>query len=126
MTFTKEEIKDFDVDVNDEWQFPDSYNDYASVGLNVGDWIRKRICKFLDISYDRVMYDGWIDIYADIDVSKKQVSSIYINVVIDGGSNDRDMKILITNPVEATLIYEQLCKTDGFTQFIEECKEAIK
>lgn len=126
MTFTKEEINDFDVDINDEWQFPDSYNDYASVGLNVGDWIRERVCKFLNINYEDVIYDGWIDIYAGIDVNKKQVSRIYINVISDGlDDGGRDMEILITNQPEATAIYEQLCKTDGFIQFIEECKEAM-
>lgn len=126
MTFTKKEIMDFDVDIDDEWQFPDSYSDYASVRLNVGDWIRKRICKFLNVSYDRVMYDGWIDIYASIDVNKKQVPRIYIDVVSDAlDNNGRDMEILITNPPEATAIYEQLCKTEGFIQFMEECKEAM-
>ena len=126
MTFTTEEIKRIDVDGNYEWRFPDLCNTRATVMLDVYEDFKKRVCDFFGISYDEVIYNGWIDVYANIDVVEKRVDSIYFDIVPndDEISPEKELEISITNNVEANELYAQLATTNGFEEFIDECIQA--
>lgn len=126
MTFTTEEIKRIDVDGNYEWRFPDLCDTRATVMLDVYEDFKKRACDFFGISYDEVIYNGWIDVYANIDVVKKRVDSIYFDIVPndDEVSPEKELEISITNNVEANELYAQLATTNGFEEFIDECIQA--
>ena len=125
MTFTKEEIDGMSVDTSDEWQYPSYGETICNVALYVYDEFREKACQFFDISYLDVCDNGWVDVYAFIDVKTEMVKTILFVVTPNDNavSSERELEISITNYVEAKQIYEQLAKTDGFTEFIEDCRK---
>lgn len=128
MTFTKEEIENMEVSDGDEWQYPEYGETTCNVMLFVDDFFREKACKFFGVSYFDVCDNGWVDVYAFIDVKTEFVKTILF--IVTPNNNDvceeKELEISITNHVEAKLIYEQLMKTEGITEFIEDCKKLLE
>ena len=124
MIFTDEELKGIDVNDAYEYLYPDNIFPFANVMLDVDDLIRKKACDFLGISYDDVIINGWVDVSANIDVNEQVVTGIHWNIVPNDDDICEENVIEIkTYPYEGKKIYEQLTKTPGFTEFIEDAKE---
>lgn len=125
MTFTKEEIESMEVDLSDDWQYPEYGETTCNVMLHTDDFFKEKACKFFGVSYLDVCVNGWVDVYAFIDVKTEIVKTILF--IVTPNDNDvceeKELEISITSYVEAKHIYEQLIKTEGMTQFIEDCKK---
>lgn len=125
MTFTSEEIKRFEVDSNDEWQYPDYGSTKASVMILCDEDIDKRVCSFFNYRLEDVNENGWIDVYAMIDVVEKKVTSIFFNIITNFDEKlDRELEIKITNNIEAEEMYRQFATANGFEEFIEDARKA--
>lgn len=123
MTFTKEEIKSFEVDLDDEWQ---DNNGDCDVKIFVGDSVFTRVLNFFGKTVDEYAEtDWWIDYYATIDPVKKIVTGLYIHFEMNGDEdgNPTELDIRFTNVKEQKDIYESLAKSGGeeFEEFIDTC-----
>ena len=122
MIFTDEELKEIDVSTSDEWQFPDSESTEANVMLSVYDNVARKACDFYGIRYEDVTENGWVDIYAYIDVVEKKVTRL-IWVINDEPDYYNDLEVKVSSEYEANALFEQLLKTEGMEEFI---KESVK
>lgn len=127
MTFTKEEIKSFAVDFNDEWQ---DDNGKCNVMMLVGDSTFARVLNFFGKTIDEYAEaEWWIDYYATIDPVKEVVTGLYIHFDMNGDEdgNPTELDIRFTNYREQKDIYEALAKSGGkeFKEFIDECRKEM-
>ena len=127
MTFTTEEIKRINVDENEEWSFPAYGYTEVSVPLSVDESFKEKACKFLEMPYELVCKNGWIDTYAYVDFEERKVIRIYFDIYPhDENLPEKELEISITNNVEANELYAQLATTNGFEEFIDECIQTKK
>lgn len=131
MTFTKEDIEQIDVDNSYDYMFPDECIDpVCSVMLSVPEEWKEKACTFFGVDYEDVCNNGWVDVYGYIDPINENVVSIFFEItpndedIFDG--KERELKISITNAPEMDMLFKQLAKTDGFMEFIKECKKEIE
>lgn len=128
MIFTDEELKGIDVEHDDEWMMPtENYTDYANVMLSVYEPIKKKACDFFGIDYEEVIINGWIDVYAFIDVEKREVTSIYWSIVPnnDDVCEETCLEVKALGQ-ERRDIFNQLAKDEEFYHFIEDCVVEIE
>lgn len=129
MIFTEEELKTIDVDLSDEWMFPDYGKLTASVQLDVYDTIQKKACNFLGIDYNAVIEEGWIDVYADINVLTREVTSVLWIIVPNntdickGYEIDFEVNAIGYDGIE---ICRQLEQTNGVSEFLDECRAYVE
>lgn len=127
MIFTDEELKGIDVDISDEWQFPDYKKTEASVMLDVYDYIREKACRFFGVNLEDVNRNGWVDVYATIDVIERIVTSI-IWVIVPNDSivyQEKELVVKVESGMEQHELYNQLVQTNGFEEFIDEAREQM-
>ena len=130
MTFTREEIFEMAVDMNDDWQIDNGKGD-CNVMMLVGEkTFRKVLAWFGKTEIEHYTADWWVDFYAHIDPKLRHVTEIYIHMDLNGDdeSHPTELDIHLTNQPEMREIYLQLEKTGGdeFKEFIKECLKDLK
>lgn len=128
MIFTDEELKEIDVDISDEWQFPDYKKTEASVMLCVYENIKKKACKFYGVKLKDVNRNGWVNVYATIDVMERTVTSITWIIVPNDPDvcEEKELIVKVASGIEQHELYDQLVKTNGMEEFIDECVKTVK
>lgn len=126
MTFTKEEISQMAIDMNDDWQIDDARGD-CNVMMLVGEKTFRKVLTWFGKTYEEYeVADWWIDFYAHIDPKLRHVTEIYVHMDVDYNNDEweqpTELDLHLTNHPEMREIYWQLEKSGGdeFTEFIKE------
>ena len=124
MTFTEKEIERIDINRSEEWMFPDLDNN-CEFCLDVDEELKERACKFLDIPYEDVIRNGWVDVYGYVDCKERIATSLYFNIVpCDDDIPQRELEIKLFY-LEGKMLYRQFLKTPGVAEFIDDAEREL-
>ncbi len=110
MTFSKRDISNISVEMDDDWQQEDD-----------GTWsvmitgLEGFACLFFNVDLDEEYPDGWVDTYAIVEPDKTSVTGILfvLQTNDDGLMDKRELFVKITNEPEMKALYAQMEKTGG-------------
>lgn len=128
---TGTDIRNLEVDMNDDWQFPFMESD-PDVMLNVkrnfeADELLERFAQTLGMTMNAILEaDGYLDMFAQLDVINETVKCLYIIGRLP--DEDVDAYLYFDLPDMGKLLYRHLYNDsdESYRMFIEECKERLR
>ena len=126
-TFSKTEINEMHVDMNDEWEYTEA--GHCSVMITVGDSLYEKFRGWFGISEEEwETNDYYLDIFADFNTQHATVDTIYVVIgglyINDEANRPTELEFWITNQPERRLLYNTLQKSGG-TEFIKFLHNAV-
>lgn len=127
---TSDDISSLEVDLEDEWMYPNE-NDNANVALKFshsfkGDDLFGKFANELGMATNDILdVDGYMDIYADLDVIEETVTRLYIIAKLP--DEDIDAYLYFDIDDMGKQLYSRLYDdNDSFKKFLKECEKMIR